>query len=539
MLPRCSAVRLSDGSTVPMSEAWRRKLRAQFEEMARRPLRCLALAVKEGKALGPLATYDKDAPRPAQTRLLSDTSRFASIESGLTFVGLVGIKDPARPEVTTAIGRCKQAGIRVVMITGDSAQTAAAIARDVGIFEADAPPEATAARTFAGSEFFELPTEEQDRLLLDSNLVFCRAEPADKQRLLAQLERLGEVAAMTGDGVNDAPALQQASIGVAMGIAGTEVAKDAADMVLADDNFATIVAAVEEGRAIYANMKAFINFLITCNIGEVAAVFLSTLLGLPEVLGPLHLLWVNLVTDGPPATALGFNPPDPGNMRRPPRGRTDPLVSRFTLFRYILTGTYVGVATVGAFVHVYRSRGIPLSMLANWGACSEWQATPPPPPPPALALSAPPSGVPPTPAPPSASQPAAHAGGRRAWLCECVRRVWHRARPGQGRRLDGGSHDASLHGDAAGPLRRVGARVAASQAAVGQPVPPAWRHRAHPAAHVGALLPAPRRNLQARPARPRQLVDRGHVFAAAGPPRGAAQVCCAHPRGGVGGTWTS
>jgi len=373
VLPRCSAVRLSDGSTVPMSEAWRRKLRAQFEEMARRPLRCLALAVKEGKALGPLATYDKDAPRPAQTRLLSDTSRFASIESGLTFVGLVGIKDPARPEVTTAIGRCKQAGIRVVMITGDSAQTAAAIARDVGIFEADAPPEATAARTFAGSEFFELPTEEQDRLLLDSNLVFCRAEPADKQRLLAQLERLGEVAAMTGDGVNDAPALQQASIGVAMGIAGTEVAKEAADMILADDNFATIVAAVEEGRAIYANMKAFINFLITCNIGEVAAVFLSTLLGLPEVLGPLHLLWVNLVTDGPPATALGFNPPDPGNMRRPPRGRTDPLVSRFTLFRYILTGTYVGVATVGAFVHVYRSRGIPLSMLANWGACSEWQ----------------------------------------------------------------------------------------------------------------------------------------------------------------------
>ena len=263
VLPRCSWVRLADGTTAPMTDAWRRRLQGQFEGMAKRPLRCLALAVKEGKALGPLAAYRADAPRPAQSRLLGDPSRFAAVESGLTFVGMVGIKDPARTEVPDAISRCRQAGIRVVMITGDSAQTAGAIARDVGIFDSSISEAEAQGLTFVPSDFFELNEAVQDRLLTTSNLVFCRAEPVDKQRLLRQLQRLGEVAAMTGDGVNDAPALQQASIGVAMGIAGTEVAKQAADMILADDNFATIVAAVEEGRSIYANMKAFINFLIT------------------------------------------------------------------------------------------------------------------------------------------------------------------------------------------------------------------------------------------------------------------------------------
>ena len=282
-----------------------------------------------------------------------------------------------------AIQECYTAGIRVVMITGDTQPTAEAIAKEIGIFTKG---ESLKNKSFTGAEFFALPEKKREALLTASRggMVFARTEPRDKQQLVKILSKAGEVTAMTGDGVNDAPALKQAAIGVAMGIAGTEVAKEASDMVLADDNFATIVHAVEEGRSIYSNMKAFIRYLISSNIGEVASIFLTALLGLPEGLIPVQLLWVNLVTDGPPATALGFNPPDADIMKRPPRRADDQLITPWVFFRYMVVGLYVGFATVGVFAYWYiwydwSEYGHPLvsyTQLSNWGKCPDFGADP-------------------------------------------------------------------------------------------------------------------------------------------------------------------
>merc|ERR1719247_2549251 len=313
---------------------------------------------------------------------LQNIADYRDIETGLVFVGIAGIKDPARPEVKPAIAECQDAGIRVIMITGDNKETAEAIARDVGIFEEDEDIEG---KSFTGSEFFDPKRSDAERseILVSGggNRVFSRTEPRDKQLLVKLLKTNGEIVAMTGDGVNDAPALKQASIGIAMGIAGTEVAKDASDMILSDDNFATIVAAVEEGRSIYSNMKAFIRYLISSNIGEVVSIFLTALVGFPEGLVPVQLLWVNLVTDGPPATALGFNPADPEVMRKPPRKASESLISNWVFFRYMVVGLYVGFATVGVFAYWYiwydwageghQHTLVTFDQLSNFGKCDK------------------------------------------------------------------------------------------------------------------------------------------------------------------------
>ncbi|GFP88193.1 calcium-transporting ATPase endoplasmic reticulum-type [Phtheirospermum japonicum] len=379
LLERTSYVQLADGSTLPIDEHYRQSLLSRLLEMSSKGLRCLGLAYKDD--LGELSDYYTDN-HPAHKKLLDPTC-YSSIESGLIFVGVVGIRDPPREEVHGAIEDCGKAGIKVMVITGDNKSTAEAICKEIRLFPEG---EDLRGRSFTGKEFMALPSSERiDVLSRPGGKVFSRAEPRHKQDIVRMLKDMGEIVAMTGDGVNDAPALKLADIGIAMGITGTEVAKESSDMVLADDNFSTIVSAVAEGRSIYNNMKAFIRYMISSNVGEVISIFLTASLGIPECLIPVQLLWVNLVTDGPPATALGFNPADVDIMQKPPRKSNDALINSWVFFRYMVIGSYVGIATVGVFILWYTHASflglnlledghtlVTLSQLRNWGTCSSW-----------------------------------------------------------------------------------------------------------------------------------------------------------------------
>merc|ERR1711992_190002 len=312
VLDRCTYVRIG-AEKVPMTEKMREKIMARAIEYGtgRDTLRCLCLATADS----PMDPKDMD---------LDNSAKFVNYEVNLTFCGVVGMLDPPRMEVAPAIVLCKEAGIRVIMITGDNKNTAEAICKRIGIFAED---ERTDGQAFSGREFDDLSPGEQKTACAKSRM-FARVEPFHKSKIVEYLQQMKEITAMTGDGVNDAPALKRAEIGIAMG-SGTAVAKSASEMILADDNFTSIVAAVEEGRAIYANMKQFIRYLISSNVGEVVCIFLAAALGLPD-------------------TALSFNPPDLDIMEKMPRGTDETLITPWLFFRYMVIGSYVGAATVGA-----------------------------------------------------------------------------------------------------------------------------------------------------------------------------------------------
>ncbi len=331
LIPLCRTVTEWDGQERPLTTQDRAGLIQVMNDLAQKGLRLLALAWKEA-----------DSPEMSQ----------AQAESGLSFLGIAGMMDPPRREVPGAIEKCHRAGIRVIMITGDYGGTARAIAGEVGLrLDARTP-------VMTGDQVSRLPEAQLRKILKGKeDLVFARTSPEDKLRIVMALRDLGQVVAVTGDGVNDGPALKAADIGVAMGKRGAEVSKEAASMVLADDNFASIVTAIEEGRAVYANIKKFITYIFASNVAEAIPFILFVLMGIPLPLGIMQVLAVDLGADLLPALALGSEPPEPGIMDRPPRNRKAHLINPEVARRFAFLGLLTGAAGMLAYFYAYLTGG--------------------------------------------------------------------------------------------------------------------------------------------------------------------------------------
>jgi Ca2+-transporting ATPase len=321
LLDQCDRIQQA-GQPVLLSDDKRKEVLEQNLDMARGALRVLGVAYR-------LLPELPAQPAPA------------AVERGLVFVGLLGMIDPARPEVKEAVKVAKEAGLRSVMVTGDYKETAQAVAREIGLLT-------PGGLVLTGAEIDKLGDEELaatgERLE-----VCCRVSPQHKTRIVDALKARDQVVAMTGDGVNDAPALQRASIGIAMGITGTDVTKQIADMVLTDDNYASIVAAIEQGRIIYSNIRKFVYFLLACNAGEILIIFVAMLAGMPIPLRPVHLLWLNLVSDGAPALALGMEKGDADIMRHPPRPPREPVINRDMAIGIAVIAVVDTIAVLAAF----------------------------------------------------------------------------------------------------------------------------------------------------------------------------------------------
>ncbi len=331
ILKRCTHIRL-DGKVVPFTPSHKQSIRNAIKEMSSRALRVLALAMRTG---------DRKAT-----------------EKELIFIGLAGMKDPIRPGVAEAVASCQEAGVKVVMITGDRVDTACAIAGELSIAD-------SMSQCMTGSQLDHLPDAEFKKAVRNIR-VFAQVSPSHKTKIVKALKETGNVVAMTGDGVNDAPSLKSADVGIAMGKAGTDVAKNASDIILTDDNFATIVKAIEQGRSIYANIKKSVLFLLSSNFGEIITMLTAILFGFASPLKPSHILWINLITDSLPALSLGVDCSDTSHfMKRPPRPKDENLFADGGLSCTVFYGLLIGFISISAFLYLpiqtLRASGIAIT----------------------------------------------------------------------------------------------------------------------------------------------------------------------------------
>ncbi|GMX62274.1 calcium-translocating P-type ATPase, SERCA-type [Paenibacillus elgii] len=329
LVQQCAYV-LWDDKIIPFTPTLKQKVMAANEGMAKNALRVLGLAYRD---LKPTERSEEET----------------AVESQLVFVGLTGMIDPPRKEAREAILKCRKAGIKTVMITGDHQTTAEAIARQIGILPQDG-------LALNGQQLSAMSDDDLDKRIGEV-YVYARVSPEHKLRIVKSLQRQGHVVAMTGDGVNDAPAIKAADIGIAMGISGTDVSKEASALVLSDDNFATIVSAIEEGRGIYENIRKFIRYLLASNVGEILTMFLAMLAGLPLPLVPIQILWVNLVTDGLPAMALGVDQAEKDLMQQKPRMAKENIFARRLGWKIISRGILIGLCTLAAFYITLKQGG--------------------------------------------------------------------------------------------------------------------------------------------------------------------------------------
>ena len=337
VINKCNYI-LENGRVKPMTMAKKKQICSYIDIMSNKALRCIAAAYKK-----------------------EDIKKSEDVENNLIFIGVAGSMDPPRPEVKEAVMKCKLAGIKPVMITGDHKNTALAIAKSINICNSDD-------QGLSGEELEKISDDDLEEAVKKVR-VFARVSPNHKLRIVKAFKKNNNIVAMTGDGVNDAPAIKEADIGIAMGISGTDVTKEAAAMILTDDNFATIVSAVEEGRIIYDNIRKFIRYLLSCNLGEVLTMFLASVFYLPNPLTPIQILFVNLATDGLPAIALGVDPPDKDIMMQQPRRKSEGIFARGLWEKIIVRGCLIGVCTLFSF-ELARLFGMDLATCRTISLCT-------------------------------------------------------------------------------------------------------------------------------------------------------------------------